>query len=343
MTLKRLFIGHGHAIFVRQFNGALAGVFIASLALAPFVHAAPKENISLNTVKHSKSNKLVTLKDVIIVERAHIFLGDLFTNVGNKAGIKIAYAPQPGKRAYFDAKWLYRVARAYGLKWRPLTLKTRATVERASQEIFHDEIEDAITASFQAQGYRDNFEVELSNRALKIHVAANEGVSIDVTGLSINKVTGRFVATLNIPANTPRAKQFRLTGRVHKLVQIPVVNRRLSRGEIILRKDIEWIAIRERNIRRGYIQNEDKIIGMAAKRYIAAQKPFTTAHIQRPQLVKKGDMVTISLISGAMRLKAQGRALETGSLGDLIRIKNTKSKRIVEANVTGAGSAKVSL
>jgi len=44
-----------------------------------------------------------------------------------------------------------------------------------------------------------------------------------------------------------------------------------------------------------------------------------------------------------MSLKTQGRALEAGSLGDVIRVKNSKSKKVVETRVTGKGTVKVSL
>jgi flagellar basal body P-ring formation protein FlgA len=319
---------------------SVIGTLLLAVSLAANGHPASASQFGL---QKAGVDDTVTLKDAIIVEEAHILLGDLFTNAGDSANVKIAYAPQPGKRSHFDAKWLYRVARAYGLKWRPLTLKTRAVVERASQEIYRDEIEDALAAEFHNQGYKENFEIELGNRALKIHIASNQPATIDVSGMSVNKSTGRFVATLTVPANTPGAKRVRLTGRIHKLLQIPVVNRRLSRGDIVRKSDIEWIDVRERNIRRGYIQHDEQIIGMAAKRYIAAKTPLTTGHMQRPQLVKKGGLVTISLVSGAMRLTTQGRAIETGSLGDIVRVKNNKSRKIVEAKVTGAGTVKVSL
>ncbi len=340
MTVRNLFSKMNVAV--------LLWAVAVSLVIASPTLAKTKQSSKVNTGLKTSSNAFgttgtVTLKDAVIVETSYILLGDLFTNAGDKAGAKIAYAPQPGKRARFDAKWLYRIARAYGLKWRPLTLKTNAVVERSSQEIFHNEIEDALVASFQELGYRDKFEIELGNRALKIHVAANELATIGVTGLSINRSTGRFVATLVIPANTPGAKRFRLTGRVHKLIQIPVVNRRLSRGDVIRKNDIEWVDTREKMLRRGFIQDENQIIGMAAKRYIAAKSPLTTGHLQRPQLVTKGGLVTISLNSGAMSLKAQGRALETGSLGDIIRVENGRSKKIVQAKIIGAGSVKVDL
>ena len=273
----------------------------------------------------------------------YIFLGDIFTNTGGKSVIKVAYAPQPGKQSRFDAKWLYRIARAYNLNWRPLSLKTHTIVERASQVIYRDEIEEALVSRLHKHGYQNNFEIEFRQQDMRIHVAANEDATINIERLSIKETTGRFVATLLVPANKPNAKRIRLTGRIHRLTQIPVVSRPLNRGDIIRRNDIEWIKLRERKIRQGYIQNENQIIGMAAKRYIAAKTPFTKNHMQRPQLIKKGGVVNIALVNGAMRLTTQGRSLENGSLGDMIRIKNIKTKKIIEAKVTGMASASVNL
>ena len=54
----------------------------------------------------------VVLQDSVVVQSKLVRLGDLFSNTGAKAGITVAYAPAPGKRALFDARWLSRVARA---------------------------------------------------------------------------------------------------------------------------------------------------------------------------------------------------------------------------------------
>ena len=312
-------------------------------AITSIAKAIPaNKNSSTNPILVNQ-NQTIELKSSVIIEGAYILLGDLFTNTQGQSRIKVAYAPQAGKKSQFDAKWLYRIARAYKLNWRPLSLKTRVLVERSSQVIYRDEIEDALIDRFRAQGYQDNFEIEFRQREPKIHVATNEPATIGIEGLSITNSTGRFIATLLIPADKANAKRFRLTGRIHRLIQIPVISRRLNRGDVIRKNDIEWISIREKKLRRGFIQTEEEILGKAARRFIAAKTPLTTGHLQRPQLVKKGAIVNIALINGAMRLTTQGRSLENGSLGDTIRIKNIRTKKIIEARVTGASSAKVGL
>jgi len=63
--------------------------------------------------------------------------------------------------------------------------------------------------------------------------------------------------------------------------------------------------------------------------------------VQQPILVPKGSLVTIVLQIPKMTLTAQGKALDNGSDGDTIRITNSQSKKVIEAEVTGPGKVVV--
>ena len=69
--------------------------------------------------------------------------------------------------------------------------------------------------------------------------------------------------------------------------------------------------------------------------------PIRASQIRRPLLVPKGSLVTVLLQLKYMRLTIQGRALEEGSRGEVIRIKNSQSKQVVEATVIGPSKVRV--
>ncbi len=328
-------------------NFLYTGLCLLVAGTTATVEAATKDNGSAGQPKSSVGKLLprsnVTLRSAVLVEGNFIRLSDLFENAGKYAEAEIAYAPQPGKRAVFDARWLYRVARAYKLSWRPLSLKTRAIVERASHQIDREEIEDHLISALRDNGVTDKFEIDLGNRSLKIYVADNESGGINVEGMSVDRSTGRFSATLVTSVDNPGARRIRLTGRVHKLVSLPVLGKRFSRRSIIRKHHIEWKSVRERRISPDTITEAEQLVGMAAKRLIRAGAPIRSSQIQHPVLVAKGGLVTIFLNLANMNLTAQGRALEDGSKGDIVRITNSHSKKVVEAKVTGVNAVKVSL
>ena len=77
--------------------------FIFSFVFASIVQAVPSKIISSSHELSATNSQTVALKSEVIIEKAYILLGDLFSNTGKKALNKVAYAPQPGKSSSFDA------------------------------------------------------------------------------------------------------------------------------------------------------------------------------------------------------------------------------------------------
>ena len=55
-----------------------------------------------------------------------------------------------------------------------------------------------------------------------------------------------------------------------------------------------------------------------------------------PQMVSRGELVTMVFDQNGMRLTAKGRALEDGTMGQSIKVSNTGSNRTIEGRVTGS-------
>lgn len=310
---------------------AFPAVSVAAGNAASFPKAAPEMEVQGD----------VTLRESATVQGKLVQLGDLFTNTGTKAGIAVAYAPQAGKRAVLDARWLYRVARKYGLAWRPLGLRDQITVERESQIISQEEIKDAIMASLMERGLGKGITLELSNKMMRLYVPGNASVSIGVEDVNYEARTGRFTAVLLVPASGPGAIRTRVTGRLFEMTEIPVLSRRMMANERIRKGDIKWIKVRNNRLRRGIVTDINELIGKAGKRGLRRGLPVQENSIRRPILVAKGSLVTIILKIPKMTLTAQGKALENGSDGDTIQISNTQSSKVIEAEVTGPGRVTV--
>jgi len=293
--------------------------------------------------KSAPAGDAVVLRDAVKVDSNVIRLGDLFTVTGELADISVAYAPEPGKRASFDARWLYRVARAYRLNWRPINNRVRTVVVRSSQVITRAEITDAVKDALADQGADPDMEIEFSNRFVKLHVPGNALSGVAMDDLDFDRRTNRFTAILSAPAGAIDAKQFRVSGKLHKTVEIPVLSRRVLGGETIKRADFKWIKIRARRLPPNSAMTETDIVGMTPRRGLRAGYPILLSSVRRPILVAKGSLVTMYLRAPKMTLTAQGKAMEDGSDGDVIRITNSQSKNVVEAEIIGHGKVAVRL
>jgi flagella basal body P-ring formation protein FlgA len=291
--------------------------------------------------KTTEERARVLLREAVKVKNKTVRLGDIFTGTGSKADIAIAYAPEPGKRAIFDARWLLRVARTYRLDWRPMGIEDQVMVERDSTVIPREEIEDSILSALIENGADKSMVLELSNRMIRLFVPTSSIAKVGVEDTFYEPRTGRFTAIIMAPANDPRAIRHRITGRLHKMTEVPVLARKILGKEVISKRDIKWIRIRSDRLRRDTILNANELIGMAAKRGLRSDRPLHTSVVQRPVLVSKGSLVTVSLDAPKMNLTTRGKALQNGSDGDTVRIVNLRSNKIIEAEVTGTGRVSV--
>ncbi len=283
----------------------------------------------------------VMLNNSLKVDTNVIHLGDLFTNIGNKSKIAVAYSPEPGRRVHFDARWLYRIARTHRLDWRPINDRVRAMVFRASRVISREEIKDAVRDALSDSMISSDSEIELFDQFIKLHVPEKSLSEISVDDIEFDPRKQRFSAIISVPANASGSRQLRLRGRVHKTIEVPVLRHRVLSGEIIKRKDIKWIKIRARRLQHNAVAEENEIVGMSPKRSIRPGIPILLSSIRRPILVAKGSLVTMFLQAPKMTLSAQGKALQNGSDGDVIPISNMHSKKIVEAEIIGHGKVAV--
>jgi flagella basal body P-ring formation protein FlgA len=297
-------------------------------------------HLALAAKKPTKELQVILI-DSVVVNSTIVKLGDVFTNTGSKSDIAIAYAPAPGQTATLDANWLYKVANAYKIKWRPLSLREQAIVQRESVVITRQEIEDRILVALIDKGADMRSQVELSNRLMRIHVAGDLAARVSVDDVIFEPRTRRFTAVLVATGGSGPEQRTRVTGRVHRILEVPVLSARMKPGSIIRKHHIKWIKVRAERLQRDIILDDKNLIGMASKRGLLSEKPLRNSDVRRPVLVPKNSLVTLELSIPGMSLSAQGKALENGAKGDTVRVHNIRSKNIVEGVVIGDGKVRI--
>ncbi len=175
--------------------------------------------------------------------------------------------------------------------------------------------------------------MELDSRALELRAPQGAG-SLAVENLYYSPVQGRFAAEI-VVADTRPTVRLPVSGRAYGVVEVPVLARRVSPGDVIGADDIDWQEVRAEQTGSDIAATDAQVIGMTPRRGVPVNQPVRLRDLQSPRLVDKGALVTITLASANLSLSAQGKALQDGGRGDVIRVVNTQSNRIVEATVAG--------
>lgn len=301
--------------------------------------------LALSGVRASASEDLIgspiELRSSSVIDGEFILIGDIFHNVGDLATEPVAYAPDPGRQATYSARWLYQIARHFRLDWQPMSTRDVFVVERDSHVISRRDIEDELLFAISEMTDDDNLSVAISNRKLELHLPTDSLAGIEVSELDYDPMTRRVVAVIAVPAGDPLAQRVRVSGTVHQIVELPVPVRHIGRGEMITKADLEWRKVDATKVARDTVTSLNDIIGKAPRRGLRVGVAVRSSEIEAPELVARNSLVTISIDQPMMRLTAQGKALDAGSLGEVIRVLNTRSNKVVEATVTAAGQATV--
>ncbi|WNJ99078.1 flagellar basal body P-ring formation chaperone FlgA [Thalassospiraceae bacterium LMO-JJ14] len=280
------------------------------------------------------------LVDHVVVDAKVIRLGDLFTNAGKNAEVSVAYAPDPGKRAVFDARWLYRVAHAYKINWQPLSARAEAVVERASISIPIDDIKSQILYALADQGVTEEMDIEFATRFQELFLPASADPIVRIENMNYQARTGRF-STIVVAGQGAAMERVRMTGRAFRTVEVPVLRSRVLRGDIITEANLEWVKMKAERVQNDVIVDASDLIGKTPKRGMRAGQPLRSIDVTRPVLVEKNSLVTIFHKVPNMILTAQGKALQNGADGDVVQIKNGRSNQVIEAEVVGPGRVAV--
>lgn len=141
-----------------------------------------------------------------------------------------------------------------------------------------------------------------------------------------------------LPAGTPlRRGDVQLVNQV----RVPVAARDLSRGEQIGDAEITWVTMNDNEVVANAVTDETALMGRVTRHPVRAGQALRSYDITRPTAVVRGKAVTIVWATASMNLTVQGQALQTGGIGDSIRVANTKSKTSVVAEIVDEHTVRV--
>lgn len=131
-----------------------------------------------------------------------------------------------------------------------------------------------------------------------------------------------------------------ITGTLRVQKNAPVAKKLIRFGERIQADDIET---HETDIT--YLKEEtpdiSQIVGLVANRSLSPRAPILLSDLQREPAARRGQMVKALVGNQSFEVSVNASAEENGFIGDLIKIKNTETQKVMSAIVIEKGVVKV--
>ena len=123
-------------------------------------------------------------------------------------------------------------------------------------------------------------------------------------------------------------------------VEVVVSANSLSRGQRLSKADVRLQRSSSVTLPLDYVTRLDEVVGLTITRSVPAGTVLVPGALDHPNLVSRGDLVTLIAGSGGIMVKSAGTSLEDAALTERVRVR-TQAGRVVEGVVEALNVVRV--
>lgn len=200
-----------------------------------------------------------------------------------------------------------------------------------------------IVADYIRQKTEDlGVDIRLKNISFNSDISIPAGkVTYDLVSSQEWEGWGRGSLALIIRVNDRVEKNVPINVEVEALAEMVVAKRPLEFGSIVKKEDV---ALQKRDLAtsQGKVcRTLDEVIGKRVRVAMRGNSTVRSDYLEKPPLVKSGQMVTIIAENDSFRLTATGRAKGNGAAGDTVIVQTLNTRKDLPALVVDANTVRV--
>jgi len=222
---------------------------------------------------------------------------------------------------------------------------SEVAVTRAARAITAKDVEARILLALAGKyGLPDssNLAVVFDNDVRTFQVEASATNELAVARLAYEPRTTRFDVAFELPGSAvARRLSLRFTGSLSETFETVVPTREIAQGQVLRVSDLAIERRPKTSSSSTTLTTIDQAQGLSAKHALRTGQVIRQADVAKPELVGRGETVTIVFQVPGIVLTIVGKAAEPGALGDVISVLNVQSKHTVQATVIGPGRVSV--
>jgi flagellar basal body P-ring formation protein FlgA len=289
---------------------------------------------------------MVRFKDRVIVDGTKILLTDIAEISGDPISVEKLSTVEVGKN---------------GKPGRVLTLRTGTikqffinpviplsdihffnegdvVVEREAEYITSLFLEDTVRSYIKAK-YKENtlYEVDLHGVPKEVAVPKDDWYLTIETGDRFD-ARGRELINLTFMHKGTVHKRVRIKAHISVFEDVVFATRFIKRGSIVSPADLEMRNVETTNINRPIVHSFNDVVGKTMKRTLNRERMMYHSFIDEPFLVKRGVKTRLKTRVGTGVIYTTAIARENGRKGDVVRVQNSKSKKMIRGTVGEDGS-----
>ena len=206
--------------------------------------------------------------------------------------------------------------------------------EKAIKEAVRKHVED------NAPWPRERVRVEFFGPMPEVAGPAGQA-DLKVRSRAGERYIGRTSFTVRFSKGDTVVREEAVRVRIEVFTDLVVSTREIMRDAVIGSDDVTVTSKWMDTAPAGILTDAAEAVGKKAVMRLNAGTEISRTMLRSAPVVKKGEVVRIVLESGPMVISAVGLCQEDGAKGDLVRVQNISSKKIIFARVMGSSLVRV--
>jgi flagellar basal body P-ring formation protein FlgA len=283
-----------------------------------------------------------TLKREVTMTSEIVRIGDLVDRAGTLSAVPIFRAPDCGETGAVTAERVVEAVRPYGLALDTQDI-TEVVVARAGHVIPVKDVKAALARALSGRlgAASDDLSFTFDMELRPLHLRPSVSTDLEPRQITFDRRSGRFDVTLSVAGSSARDLMFRFTGRAIETHDVAIVVAPIARGELIRQADVLIERRPKAELVDGALQSVSDVVGLAARRPLNAGQMLRKADLMKPEIVRQNEPVTLVYEMPGILLTVRGKAVNSGSEGDVVNVINLQSNRTIQGTVIEPGRVKV--
>jgi len=305
----------------------------------------------LSTAAFSSNGTWLTLKAEALVDQDSVRLSDIATFSGTSenqvktiGATVVARSPQPGQTRFVSTDYIRIRLKQAGVDTSSMIFKgpTDVRITRQAAAMPIQRIQRAVETAIRSRMPWKNEDVTISEVTLDETIQLPTGrLTYRIVPSRNEDYLGRTILALHLFVDGEPVRKVWVNATISVMADVVTVIRPLGKHAYIELADLSVERRDLSDLSSDTVSRIEDALGNRTTRMIYPQTVLQSGMFASPPLVRRGDIVKIVASAGPMLITATGMVKQQGCKGEMARVVNTDSNRIITARVTGLGAVEV--
>jgi len=273
----------------------------------------------------------IYLKDIVFLNKSKVYIKDIAkVNAKNKQLAKYInslYIGSFSQKGVVKKNQVLKLLKDNFLDTSQVKIHNNQTIVVVKKSTIDDSFIKNAVSNYLKHRYPNIYIENISVKKFSTEAVGKPKVLIKEKGKTSSYI---YLTVLlpNLDKKVPVSVKYALAERV------VVAKYPLPRGHTVKLSDVKLSKVKLKKHRQ-YIENLEEVVGKKLKRAVKKGQPITYEHLEKQYLVRKSSSVKVLYSKGSFKIEILGKALENGELGEVIKVRNISSGKVIQCKVIG--------